>query len=429
MRRELKYIHAADIHLDSPLQGLERYEGAPVDLIRGATRRALENLVQLAIRERVDFVIIAGDLYDGDWRDFNTGMFFVRQMAKLRDAGIRVYLIAGNHDAASTMTRKLRLPANPEGDSLMLSHERPETRRLDDLGVAIHGRSFANQSETKNMVPEYPAMVPHFFNVGLLHTSLNGSDEHDTYAPCTETDLRSKEYDYWALGHIHKRTLLPSEGNLLKAPPMLYSGNTQGRHIRERGARGCLLITVSEGHETEIEFRPLDVFRWEICQVQCSDAKNSDEVVERFREELQSVIERHNGLPLGIRVILEGATKAHQELTSQRAGVTAEIRSLATIVSDGQAWIEQVRLSTRYPRDQQVTEGGEGPLEELVKYLDELSNDSEAILQLADELKDLARKLPTELMQAPEGLQLDQVDWLREVVQDLKPMLLERLKG
>ena len=156
----MKFLHAADIHLDSPLLGLERYEGAPVELIRGATRRALENMVALAIRESVDVVVIAGDLYDGSWRDFNTGMFFVRQMAKLRDANIRVYLIAGNHDAASTMTRKLRLPTNPEGDDLMLSHERPETRRVDDLGLAIHGRSFANAAELKNMVPRLPPADP-----------------------------------------------------------------------------------------------------------------------------------------------------------------------------------------------------------------------------------------------------------------------------
>ena len=141
----MKFLHAADLHLDSPLEGLENYEGAPVDLIRSASRRALENLVQLAIQERVDFVVIAGDLYNGDWRDFNTGLFFVRQMNKLCDAGIRHYLIAGNHDAASVMTRKLRLPVNPDGFSVMLSSDHPETRRLEDLGVAIHGRSFAHQ--------------------------------------------------------------------------------------------------------------------------------------------------------------------------------------------------------------------------------------------------------------------------------------------
>ena len=130
--------------------------------------------------------MIADDLYDGNWRDFNTGMFFVRQMARLREAGIRVYLIAGNHDASSTMTRKLRLPVNPDGDGLMLSHDQSETRRLDDLGVAIHGRSFANQAEFKNMVPEYPSPIPSWFNIGLLHTSLNGVPINtDTRAPCT----------------------------------------------------------------------------------------------------------------------------------------------------------------------------------------------------------------------------------------------------
>ncbi len=425
----MKFLHAADIHLDSPLQGLERYEGAPADLIRGATRRALEKLVDLAIREQVDFAVIAGDLYDGDWKDFNTGMFFVRQMAKLREAGIRVYLIAGNHDAASTMTRKLRLPVNPAGDSLMLSHEQPETRRIDDLGVAIHGRSFASQAEIKNMVPDYPAAVSHFFNLGLLHTSLNGSDEHDTYAPCSPTDLRSKQYDYWALGHIHKRTLLPSEGSPLVAPPMLYSGNIQGRHIRETGARGCFLITVNERQETQIEFRPLDVFRWEICRVSCTELQKIDDVVEQFREQLRSLIQQHDNLPLGIRVILEGPTRAHQELTSRRGEVTAEIRSTATIVSDGQVWIEQVQFSTHYQRDSQLTFDGEGPLSELVRYLDQLPDDSQAVLQLADELKDLARKLPPELMRAPEGLLLDQPDWIREVIRDLKPMLLDRLSG
>ena len=405
----MKFLHAADLHLDSPLDGLERYDGAPVDLIRGATRRALENLVELAMREKVDFVVIAGDdLYDsGDWRDFNTGMFFIRQMAKLSDAGIRVYLIAGNHDAASSMTRKLRLPVNPEGDGLMLSHEQPkETQRLDDLGVAIHGRSFANQAEIKNMVPDYPTPIPHWFNLGLLHTSLNGSEEHDTYAPCSMSDLRSKGYDYWALGHIHKRSLLPNEGSPLTSPPALYSGNIQGRHIREPGPRGCFLVTVDERHCTEIEFRPLDVFRWEICLVPCAGAKNADDVVEQFRELLRTLIQQHDDLPLGIRVILEGATDAHQELTSHREGVTAEIRSTATIVSDGQVWIEKVRMTTSYPREKQSTLDGEGPLGELTRYLDELPNDPKALAQLADELKDLARKLPRELMQPPDGLQL-----------------------
>jgi DNA repair exonuclease SbcCD nuclease subunit len=106
----IRFLHAADIHLDSPLTGLERYEGAPVEELRGATRRALENLVELAIERELDFVLIAGDLYDGDWKDHNTGLFFVDRMNRLREAAIPVVIISGNHDAANRMTRSLRRP-------------------------------------------------------------------------------------------------------------------------------------------------------------------------------------------------------------------------------------------------------------------------------------------------------------------------------
>ena len=424
----MKFLHAADLHLDSPLEGLERYEGAPVELIRGATRRALENLVELALAERVDFVVIAGDLYDGDWRDFNTGMFFVRQMNTLREAGIRLYLIAGNHDAASTMTRKLRLPVNPDGESAMFGCENPETRRLEDLGVAIHGKSFANQAETKNLVPDYPAPVGHWFNLGLLHTSLNGSEEHDTYAPCTPADLRSKGYDYWALGHIHKRSLLPAEGVPFLAAPALYSGNIQGRHIREPGPRGCFLVSVDSKLRVDVEFRPLDVFRWEVWSVDCTTSSNADDVLERCREEIRSLVERNAGRPLGIRVRLEGSTKAHQELVSHRAGVIAEIRLVATNLSEGQAWIEQVKSATRDPRLRDVTSTDEGPLAELERLFKEIPANTAAMDQLMNELKDLGRKLPPELMQPPEGLLLENPDWVRGMIREIKPMLMDRLQ-
>jgi exonuclease SbcD len=424
---EMKFLHAADLHLDSPLGGLERYEGAPVDQIRGATRKALENLVELAICERVDFVVIAGDLYDGDWRDYNTGMFFVNQMQKLCSAGVRLYLIAGNHDAVSTMTRKLQLPRNPEGDSVMLSSELPETRRIEDLGVAIHGRSFANQAETRNMVLDYPVPVGHWFNLGLLHTSLNGSEEHDTYAPCTPADLRSKGYDYWALGHIHKRSLLPCEGSPLVAPYALYSGNIQGRNIRETGPRGCFLVSVDDKHRVDVEFRPLDVFRWEVCPVVCPQTAELDDVLEQFRVKLCALVATSDR-PLGIRVRIEGPTEVHQELNSHRSHVTAEIRSMATAVSGGSAWIEQVKFATRDSRETGVASLADGPLGELEKYLDEIPQNEQALAQLVGELKDLARKLPGELMRPPDGLLLGDPAWVLEMVRDLKPMLMERFK-
>src|ERR1700730_3943801 len=148
-----KFLHAADIHLDSPQKGLDRYEGAPVAECRQATRRALENLVRLAVEEKVAFVLIVGDLYDGDWPDYNTGLFFSAQMARLRDAGIKVFLIRGNHDAENRMTKDLRRLDNTK----FLSTEKPETVTLDEFGVAIHGRGFPRRDVEDNWATTYPA--------------------------------------------------------------------------------------------------------------------------------------------------------------------------------------------------------------------------------------------------------------------------------
>src|SRR5688572_2073645 len=198
----MKFLHAADIHLDSPLRGLERYEGAPVEKIRLASRHALENLVALAIEQKADFVLLAGDTFDGDGKDWNTALFFVKQMGRLADANIPVLMISGNHDAISKMTRSVVLPRNVT----LLGTNRCETVRLDELQVAIHGQSFQTAAVPENMVPGYPSAVNNCFNIGLLHTSLDWSGgEHERYAPCKPADLESKEYHYLALEHIHKR--------------------------------------------------------------------------------------------------------------------------------------------------------------------------------------------------------------------------------
>ncbi len=148
------FIHAADIHLDSPLHRLDLYEGAPVEAMRSATRRAFENLVRLALEEQVDFVLISGDLYDGDWRDYNTGLYFLSQVSRLQEASIPVYIVAGNHDAASRITKTLRLP---EHVHLFPAHG-PETYRLPKLDVAIHGQSFPTPAVKQDLSLNYPPL-------------------------------------------------------------------------------------------------------------------------------------------------------------------------------------------------------------------------------------------------------------------------------
>ena len=172
----MKFIHTADIHLDSPLCRLEAYEGAPVEEVRQASRRAFENLIDLAIEESVDFVLIAGDLFDGDWKDYNTGLYFIKQAGRLSDSRIQVFIVSGNHDAAGKMTRSLPYPDNVH----VLSWRKPETRIIDHLKVAVHGQSFPKVAVTDNLAIDYPDPVPGHFNIGLLHTSLTGREGHET---------------------------------------------------------------------------------------------------------------------------------------------------------------------------------------------------------------------------------------------------------
>ena len=186
-----RFLHAADIHLDSPLKGLAGQDGNAAERVRTATREALDQLVSLTIEEQVDFLIIAGDLYDGDWRDYKTGLFFAGQMGRLNASNVPVYLLHGNHDAESQITRRLDLPDNVD----VFGTRKPETFALEHL-VALHGQSFRQRDVTENLVPDYPAPVSGAFNIGVLHTGLGGMGGHANHAPCSFDDLANKGYDF-----------------------------------------------------------------------------------------------------------------------------------------------------------------------------------------------------------------------------------------
>jgi len=416
-----RFIHAADIHLDSPLRGLEKYEGAPVSEIRGATRRALENLVALAIDRKVDFVLIAGDLYDGDWKDHNTGLFFVAQMRQLRDAGIPVVMISGNHDAANKMTLSLRLPDNVE----LLAHDRPATARLsrlEELGVAIHGQSFRNAAEFDNLVPAYPSKKTGLLNIGLLHTSLDGAEGHERYAPCTLDHLRQREYDYWALGHVHNREVRHS------APPIVFPGNTQGRHIREAGPKGCYVVTVDAQHRCELEFVPLDVFRWATCVLNATDAQRPDDVCDRFQSELGPLVQPHGELPLAVRVEIVGNTSAHQMLLADPIRWSNELRSIAEASTNGRVWVEQIKWRTSPMQTLNEALDRASPLAALANCLEELRSDATKLAEIAQVLSDLQRKLPDELVRGDEAIRFADPDQLRQWLDETEPLLMSRLQ-
>jgi len=404
-----RFIHAADIHLDSPLKGLEVYQDAPVEQIRGAARRAFDNLIELAVAEAVAFVLLAGDLYDGDWKDYHTGLYFVNRMGRLREAGIPVFMVSGNHDAASQITRALNLPDNVT----LLSHRTCESRILNQPGVAIHGQSFSSRSVADDLTLSYPQALPDLFNIGLLHTSLNGRAGHEPYAPCTLDALRSKGYQYWALGHVHQHEEVARE------PWVLFPGNIQGRHIRETGPKGCALVTVDDNHAVTVEMRELDVLRWSRCQIDAGRCDTTGALLELIRERFESERERADGRPLAVRLTLSGTTALHAQLHQNLSHWHEEFRAIAAGLGD--LWLEKIQISTRPEQQVPVGFAEDSPLTALQQSVSQMQFETDRLLDLIPEFESLRSKLPPDLLSDDDPFSpgAEELAALREEVQDL----------
>lgn len=416
----MKLVHAADLHLDSRLHGLASYTGAPVERLRAASRRALENLVELCIEESASLLLLAGDLYDGDWRDYSTGLFFTKQMAKLRDAGVQVAMIRGNHDAASQITKQLVLPDNVHE----LSYQAAETRTFDALGVAVHGQSFATRAVTENLAQSYPPPVSGLLNIGLLHTSVNGREGHAPYAPCSLEELIAKGYDYWALGHVHAREVLCRE------PWVVFPGNLQGRHVREAGDKGASLLTIEGGRVRTVTHRSLDVVRYGHVRVDASSARehvDGDIVLERVEAALRSELERADGRLLALRVEVIGASSAHVELHRDLEAFVNNVRATAVNVGEDEVWVEKVLVHTQPVQDLARTKHGDDVLAQLLTAVASLRHDAEGLAACIEDLAPLRAKLPVELRDGPDALALDDPEYMAAQLEAVEPLLLARL--
>jgi predicted MPP superfamily phosphohydrolase len=374
------FIHAADIHLDSPLHGLSRKDEAFSQLVRGATRKAFSNVVDLAIEEGAAFVVIAGDLYDGAWKDQSTGQFAIAQLARLARAGIRSVIVFGNHDADSRVTRHLTAP---EG-VYKLKSAKCETVLFDDLGVAIHGRSYKEAATTENIASTYCPPVAGLLNVALLHTALDGHEGHANYAPCSLGELQAAGHDYWALGHVHDHAIRSDH------PHVVFSGNTQGRHIRETGSKGAVVVRVEEGAIRHVEHRATDEVRWAHARVDAIGARDPIEALAAIQRELRPAVLGANGRPMAARVSIEVDGALAQRLTADPAWFEAEVRGHAAGVSDA-LWIERVKVIAR---DAAVPIGL--PLE-LQELLAQALDDPDCLRAVENAVAPLTAKLPADI--------------------------------
>ena len=420
----MRFIHAADIHLDSPLRGLESYPGAPVERLRITTRQAFDRVVDLCLEERVDFLIVAGDLFDTEVKDFNAALAAAAQLRRLDQANIPVYLILGNHDSREEMSRHVPWPAN----LTLFSHKRPETVRHPTLPVALHGMSYPKREVTENLVPGYPAPIVGCFNIGLLHTNAGGNSQHAAYAPCLVDELVAKGYGYWALGHVHDFTVLHER------PHVVYSGNTQGRHARETGPKGCLLVTVDEGSEggevREVEFRETDLVRWFCETIPLQPDDDEDALLDATRNHLREIVSAADGRLAAVRLEFTGRCVVHSQFArdASRQQLVANLRALASDFGDD-VWIEKIKFHTQSPLDLDALRERQDLIGQLLRDIGSLAIAPQSLMALP-ETKDLATKVATELLQSADGEESFSLDdparhvvWLR----DAEALLLSHL--
>lgn len=375
------FIHAADLHLGSPLTGLAIKDEEIALRFSQASRKAFSDLVTQAIDLAVAFVVIAGDVYDGDWKDNTIGLYFNREIARLHRAGIETFLLKGNHDAESIITRTIPLPASVQ----QFQSRKANSFTIDRLQVALHGRSFAERAATENYALEYPAPVPGWFNIGVLHTSCTGRPGHASYAPCTVADLTSRGYQYWALGHVHDYEELSQD------PWVIFPGNLQGRSVRECGPKGAVLVEVTDAEVSQIRRLIVDAARWASIDVPVDCLDTEREVLDAVRKAMAPHAEQAGDKLLAVRVTLVGTTSLHRHLKSSARRLADEMQAVSHHIGDD-IWIERLRVNTHEVNETSASTAASSF--DLPAILEKLASQPDVIKEAEQIISDVRSKLP-----------------------------------
>ena len=381
-----RFIHTADLHLDSPLTSLALRNAELGGLVRGATRQALERIVDLAIAEEVDAVVIAGDLYDGSQTSMATALFLMGQMRRLETAGIGVFIIRGNHDAQSQITRELTFPPNVH---VFDGRGRPVRAGALATGreVHVHGVSFAQPHAPASLLPTFRAPVPDAVNIGLMHTSLAGASRHDPYAPVGLADLSAHGFDYWALGHIHQRRVH------LERPWIVMPGNPQGRDINEGGPKGVTLATIADDGTITCEERLVAVAVFERLSVDLEGIDDWSGMLHRVETVLATAKRGAAGAHLVARLAVVGATPLAWRLRRDEDLLLGEVQNHAA--SLGECWVEALELAVSPPLAAAGVDAG--PIPELARLMrDDVVGSHSYSEDLRGTLSDVLRQLPKE---------------------------------
>ncbi len=383
--RAFSFLHCADLHFGAPFQGLADLPAEFAARLRDAPARALDRIVATAIERRVAAVIMAGDVFDAADHNLRAQIQLRDRLRQLDEAGIQTLIVAGNHDPLGSAVASIEYPASvhffgTEVQAVPLAHN-------GETLAYVYGVSYGSASVTENLATTFPLNPDGPFSIAVLHTNVGNRAEHDPYAPCSLADLEGRGFDYWALGHVHKRETLRTE-----APVVHYPGNIQGLHMKELGPRGATLVEVSANGSVKMSPVWTDVVRWQRARTAIGDLESLDDVIGAFAEiSSEAAAEAPDRLHI-VLWTLTGSGPVHADL--RRPGVVAELVEAlraehAPEPLAGAVWLQRLEAETRPDRD----------IEQLRKQQDLLGD----LLRLADE----ARRNPVALATAEIGDELD----------------------
>jgi DNA repair exonuclease SbcCD nuclease subunit len=338
-----RFLHAADLHIDSPFAGVGDADNRVATRLREATYEAFQNLVDLCINQNADFLVIAGDVYDGADRSVRAQLRFRDGLSKLAEAGIQSFVVHGNHDPLDGWQSSISWP-----EGVHVFGATPEWKNFEKNGevvAAVQGMSYPTREVTENLAIQFaPPESGNLFAIGLLHANVGANSAHPNYAPCTVEDLSGSGIDYWALGHVHTRQTLKRA-----APVIAYPGNTQGRHPNETGARGALVVDVDPSGASRSDFVALDVVRWERSDVDISSLETIDSLDSAIRQATDNLSVQAEDRDVVCRLNIVGRGPLHEQLAADGAvdDLLDSVRNTWNASGSPWVWVERITDSTR----------------------------------------------------------------------------------
>ncbi len=416
---KVKFIHTADLHLDTPFKGLSHWNSDLASKLKDATFKSFKKIVDLCLQEKVDFLVISGDIFDSENKSLAAQLKFVTELKRLSEKEIPTYFICGNHDPLSSWLEILQMPENVFRFS-STEVERLTYQKSNQPIADIYGTSFQNKIVKNNLAHSYQLINsnPSPISIAVLHGTVGTPGPHEDYAPFKIEDITDKGFDYWALGHIHKRQIVQE-----KNPTIVYPGNSQGRDFGETGTKGCYLIEITQNEAPKIKFVPTHLIRFEEIQVDLTGKDKIDELRDSLQEAITNLDDYEENTNYILRIIFKGRSSLHSNLNKP-----GEIEQLLELFNEGQLnqsnsiWIDRIDIKTQPNIDLEQVKKGTDFTAEILKSFEKVEANPENLTEL---IKSMGGELSNYQVKQ-EFIELSDNEY-KEMIEKAKWMLLDQL--